>query len=211
MPKICATAEETDLEDPVLIHGSSISWVYSMGSTSQQQNSDGKIRNYSRSLSAQAQMSKPKRKILKTIIAWSQHMEGHGQKKCVERCCEVAHQTIDHALLGRSPNKNHRDLEIVGELLEIGSQSVLKCLHLARIGRPDPPWTVNHLARSVTKWNRACDLRPARLITRLTTSSTVTLENQIVDCKLRLTATFRVAKINFTNSKTLVGRCRVRP
>ena len=37
-------------------------------------------------------------------------------------------------------------------------------LYLARIGRPDILWTVNKLARSVTKWTRACDRRRARLI-----------------------------------------------
>ena len=40
----------------------------------------------------------------------------------------------------------------------------LKCLYLARIGRPDIPWSVNKLARSVTKWTRGCDRRLARLI-----------------------------------------------
>ena len=41
---------------------------------------------------------------------------------------------------------------------------VLICLSLARIGRPDILWSVNKLARAVTKWTRACDKRPARLI-----------------------------------------------
>ena len=36
---------------------------------------------------------------------------------------------------------------------------VLKCLYLARIGRPDILWSVNKLARSVTKWTQACDRR----------------------------------------------------
>ena len=41
---------------------------------------------------------------------------------------------------------------------------VLKCLYLARMGRPDILWTVNKLARAVTKWTGACDKRLARLI-----------------------------------------------
>ena len=41
---------------------------------------------------------------------------------------------------------------------------VLKCLYLARIGRPDILWSVNKFARAVTKWTRACDKRWARLI-----------------------------------------------
>ena len=39
-----------------------------------------------------------------------------------------------------------------------------KCLHLARIGRPDILWSVNKLARSVTEWTQPCDRRWARLI-----------------------------------------------
>ena len=41
---------------------------------------------------------------------------------------------------------------------------VLKCLYLARIGRPDILWFVNKLARSITKWTKACDKRLNRLI-----------------------------------------------
>ena len=42
---------------------------------------------------------------------------------------------------------------------------VLKCLYLARIGRSDILWSVNELARSITKWTKACDKRLNRLIT----------------------------------------------
>ena len=44
------------------------------------------------------------------------------------------------------------------------SRIVLKCLYLARIDRPDILWSVNKLARAVTKWTKACDKRLARLI-----------------------------------------------
>ena len=40
----------------------------------------------------------------------------------------------------------------------------LEMLVLARIGGPDILWSVNKLARSVTKWTGACDRRLARLI-----------------------------------------------
>ena len=43
-------------------------------------------------------------------------------------------------------------------------QIVLKCLYLARIGRLDILWSVNKLARSITKWTKACDKRLCRLI-----------------------------------------------
>ena len=52
----------------------------------------------------------------------------------------------------------------VGELSNTCSQIVLKCLYLARIGRPDILWSVNSLARSITKWTKACDKRLNRLI-----------------------------------------------
>ena len=40
---------------------------------------------------------------------------------------------------------------------------VLKCSYLARIGRPNILWSVNKLARSITKWTKACDKRLNRL------------------------------------------------
>ena len=52
----------------------------------------------------------------------------------------------------------------VGELSTVCLQIVLKCFYLARIGRPDILWSVNKLARAVTKWTKACDKRLARLI-----------------------------------------------
>ena len=47
---------------------------------------------------------------------------------------------------------------------KVCSQIVLKCLYLARFGRPDILWSVNKLARSNTKWTNACDKRLRRLI-----------------------------------------------
>ena len=52
----------------------------------------------------------------------------------------------------------------VGELSQVCSQIVLKCLYLARVGRPDILWSVNKLARSITKWTKACDKRVSRFI-----------------------------------------------
>ena len=55
-------------------------------------------------------------------------------------------------------------MKSAGELSYVCSQVVLKCLYLARIGRPDILWSVNKFALAVTKWTGACDKRSARLI-----------------------------------------------
>ena len=98
-------------------------------------------------------------------------MESH-VKKCVERYCELAKRTIqkfynvstlcfdDHHFKGE-------ELKSVGELSKVCSQIVLKCLYLARIGRPDILWSVNKLARSIAKWTKACDKRLSRLISHI--------------------------------------------
>ena len=52
----------------------------------------------------------------------------------------------------------------MGESSKVCSQIVPTCLYLARIGRPDILWSVNKLARSITKWTKACDKRLSRLI-----------------------------------------------
>ena len=57
-----------------------------------------------------------------------------------------------------------KKMKSVGELSTTCSQIVLKCFHLARIGRLDILWSVNKLARSITKWTKACDKRLNRLI-----------------------------------------------
>ena len=54
-----------------------------------------------------------------------------------------------------------------GELSEHASKCVLKCLHQARLQRPDIMWAVNSLAREVSKWTIACDKRLRRLISYL--------------------------------------------
>ena len=64
------------------------------------------------------------------------------------------------------------ELESVEELSELWSQIVFKCLFLTRIGRPDIPWSVNQLARSVTTWTGARDKGSARLISYLHHTST---------------------------------------
>ena len=95
-------------------------------------------------------------------------MEGHA-KKCVERYCELANKTTQQLYKVSIPCLNdhqvkEEEMKSVGELSQVCSQIVLKCFYLARIGRPDILWSVNNLARSITKWTKACDKRLNRLI-----------------------------------------------
>ena len=98
--------------------------------------------------------------------SWSYDMPGLA-KKCVERYCELANKTTQQLYKVSTPciNENHfkeEETKSVGELPNTCSQIVLKCLYLARIGRPDILWSVNKLARSIAKWTKACD-KPALL------------------------------------------------
>ena len=88
-------------------------------------------------------------------------MAGHA-KQCVERYCELANKTTQQLYKVSTPciDDHHfkeEEMKSVGELPQACSQTVLKCLYVARIGRPDILWSVNKLARSITKWTKACD------------------------------------------------------
>ena len=61
-------------------------------------------------------------------------------------------------------NSRKKKWDLLDMFLKVWSQSVLTCLYLARIGRLDILWSVNKLARAMTKWTRACDTRLCRLI-----------------------------------------------
>ena len=98
----------------------------------------------------------------------SYDMVGHA-KKCVERYCELANKTTQQLYKVSTPciDDHHfkeEETKSVGELSSTCSQIFLNCLYLARIGRPDILWSVNKLARSITKWTKACDKRLNRLI-----------------------------------------------
>ena len=98
----------------------------------------------------------------------------HG-RSCQEMCvryCELANKTTQQLYKVSTPclDDHHfreEELKSVGELSKVCSQIVLKCLYLARIGRPDILWSVNTLARSITKWTKACDKRLNRLISEI--------------------------------------------
>ena len=81
------------------------------------------------------------------ISSWSYDMEGHA-KKCVERCCGLANRTTQQLYKVSTPciDDHHfkeEEMKSVGELSKVFSHIVLKCLYLARIGRPDILWSVN--------------------------------------------------------------------
>ena len=80
------------------------------------------------------------------ISSWSYDMAGHA-KKCVERYCELANKTTQQLYKVSTPCiddhhfKKEEEMKSVGELSQVCSQIVLKCLYLARIGRPDILWS----------------------------------------------------------------------
>ena len=105
------------------------------------------------------------------ISSWSYDMAGHA-KKCVKRYCELANKTTQHLYKVSTPciDDHHfkeEEMKSLGELSQVCSQIVLKCLYLARIRRPDILWSVNKLARSITKLTKACDKRLNRLISKI--------------------------------------------
>ena len=99
-----------------------------------------------------------------TISSWSYYMEGHA-KKSVERYFELANKTTEQLYKVATPFEKVNGS--VGELSTVYSQIVLKCLFLARIGRLHILWSVNKLARALTKWTKDCDKRSALLIANI--------------------------------------------
>ena len=114
------------------------------------------------------------------ISSWSYDMAGHAEN-CVERYCELANKTTQQL---------YKVSKSVGELSNTCSQIVLKSMYLARIGRPDILWSVNKLARSITKWTKACDKRLNRLISYIHHTCEYTqycyLGNTAKQCRLGL-------------------------
>ena len=101
-------------------------------------------------------------------ISWSYDMEGDA-KKCVERFCELANKTSQQFFKVATPCMDDHQLkeeenESVGELSTVCSQSVLKMSVSGSYWETWYFWSVNKLARAVTKWTKSCDKRLARLI-----------------------------------------------
>ena len=76
----------------------------------------------------------------------------------------------------------------------------MKCLYLARMRRPDNLWSVNKLARAITKWTKSCDKRLARLISYIHHTSEYqqycNLGNTAQQCRLGLFQESERLKIN---------------
>ena len=91
-----------------------------------------------------------RRNVWSDMVSW--------QKKTSQQLYKVCTPCID------DHHFKEEEIKSVGELSQVCAQIVLKCLFLARIGRPDNLWSVNKLAPSITKWTKACDKRLNRLI-----------------------------------------------
>ena len=95
------------------------------------------------------------------------------------------------------------------KLSKVCSQIVLKCLNLARIGTPDILWSVDKLARVITKWTRACDKRLARLISYIHHTCEYTqccyVGNTAQQCRLGLFQDYDFAG-DLEDSKSTSGR-----
>ena len=110
-------------------------------------------------ISAGAQEKLPySEKLGANISSWSCDMVDHA-KKCVERYCELANRITQQLYKVAAPcihdhQFKEEEMGSVGELSKVCAQIVLKCLYLARIDRPDILWSVNELARAITKWTR---------------------------------------------------------
>ena len=159
--------KEVDLGEPT----SSLDHVY-LGCTQRQCETSKDIADNYRTvfeskISAGATEKLPCSENLRTS-SWSYDLEGHA-KKWVERYCVLANKTTQQLHKVSTPciDDHHfreEELTSVEDLSKVCSQIVLKCLYLARIGRPDILWSVNKLARSITQWTEACDERLSRLI-----------------------------------------------
>ena len=146
------------------------------------------------------------------ISSWSNDMEGHA-KNCVEGYRELANKTTQQLYKVSTPcidyhHFKEEELESVRELSKVCSQIVLKCLYLARIGRPDSLWSVNKLARSITKWTKACDKRLNRLISYIHHTCEYRqychLGNTVKQCRLGLFQDSDFAQ-NLEDSKSTSG------
>ena len=105
------------------------------------------------------------------------------------------------------------DFKVKGALEAYASSIVLKCLWFARLTRPDLYWTINNLARSISKWSIACDKRLFRLICYLLTTEDRAQYNYCgdkpQDCSLIMfaDASFAADAVRMHSDAALWGTC----
>jgi len=101
------------------------------------------------------------------VRAYAYDMTGHAQQ-CVERYLDPANVHESSLKPVETPCDDHmippEEFEAKGSLSPVAANIVLKALFLTRVNRMYIMWTVNALARLVTKWSVACDKRLYRLI-----------------------------------------------
>ena len=123
-------------------------------------------------------------------------MQGHAAQ-CVERYLELANKSPSCLRQVSTPCVDEHSIasenfDVKGELAHCCSRIVLKALFSARRSRPDTLWSVNTLARNVTKWTKADDQRLHRLISYLNSTQNFTqiafVGDDFDDCHLALFA-----------------------
>ena len=131
---------------------------------------------------------------LQKITAWSNDMASHAEKR-VAIYCEFAKQHVFFLQQVATPCIDDHlippeDNETTGKLSAVCAQSVQWWFYQAKIVRPDLLSSVSILARSVTKWNKACGKKWSRLIKYINQTKNCWqfchVESQIEDCKLSL-------------------------
>ena len=94
------------------------------------------------------------------ISAYAYEMSGH-VKQTVDQYFELTGKPIEPLKKVATPCIDDHQIPIEeyivkGELSPIAARVVLKALYVARIARMDLMWSVNMLAREVTRWTAAC-------------------------------------------------------
>ena len=134
--------------------------------------------------------------VVHPIQGWQYSMQGHAAQ-CVERYLELANKSSSCLRQVSTPCVDEHSIasenfDVKGELAHCCSRIVLKALFSARRSRPDTLWSVNTLARNVTKWTKADDQRLHRLISYLHSTQNFTqiafVGDDFDDCHLALFA-----------------------
>ena len=112
-------------------------------------------------------------------------MVGHAEQ-CVDKYLELTGLKLGQLREVTTPCMDDHQLApedtlTEGALTKDAAKIVLKCLWLARITRCDLLWTVNHLAREVSKWSVACDKRLFRLVCYIHSSKNFSLYSFVGD------------------------------